>query len=252
MRVAVVGATGRIGALTLEALERSGHEAVPISRSHGVDVISGQGLDAALTGVDAVIDASNTAAADEESTVAFFTTATENLLAAEQRAAVGHHVVLSIVNIDRVPGNGHYAGKRAQEAAVAVGTTPWTIVPATQFHDFAEMVAGWTERDGVTRVAPLLLKPVAPADVASVLARVATGEPQGRHRDLAGPDTHDMVDMTRRTFAARGRDVRIVATWRDAAFDSSMAGEVLLPGPDAELGPTSFDDWLVAEAAVPA
>ena len=37
MRVAVVGATGRIGGLTVEALERAGHEAVAISRRSGVD-----------------------------------------------------------------------------------------------------------------------------------------------------------------------------------------------------------------------
>ncbi len=246
MRVAVVGATGRIGSLTVAALERDGHEAVRISRTDGVDVISGAGLDAALVGVDAVIDASSTTATAEADTVAFFTTATQNLLAAEQRAGVGHHVALSITNIDRVAGNGHYAGKRAQEATVASGPIPWTIVPATQFHDFPEMVVGWTERDGVARIAPLLLQPIAPADVAAILARVATGAPQGRHRDIAGPDTHDMVDMARRTLAARGREVRLVASWTDAVFDVSMSGEVLIAGPDAELGPTTFDDWLAS------
>lgn len=244
MRVAVVGATGRIGSLTVAELEHGGHDPVPISRSHGVDVATGAGLDDALAGVDAVIDASSTMAADEAGSVAFFSTSTRNLLEAEARAGVGHHVVLSIVNVDRVAGNGHYAGKRAQEATVVAGSVPWTIVRATQFHDFAEMVAGWTERDGVVRVAPLLLQPIAPADVAAILARVATDAPQHRHLDVAGPETHDMVDMARRTLAARGRDLRIVASWTDAVFDPSMAGEVLLPGPDAELAPTSFDDWL--------
>jgi uncharacterized protein YbjT (DUF2867 family) len=36
--------------------------------------------------------------------------------------------------------NAHYAGKRAQEKAVADGPLPWTIVRATQFHDFAAMI----------------------------------------------------------------------------------------------------------------
>ena len=56
MRVAVVGATGRIGSLTMERLERRGHETVGISRRQGVAIYSGEGLVTALTGVDAVVD----------------------------------------------------------------------------------------------------------------------------------------------------------------------------------------------------
>lgn len=248
MRVAVVGATGRIGALTMEALKRDGHETVPISRGHGVDVLTGEGLDEALTGVDAVVDALNCTASKESETVGFFTSATERLLAAERAAGVGHHVVLSIAAVARVAGNPHYAGKRAQEAAVEAGPVPYTIVPATQFHDFAAMVASWTEADGVARIAPLLVRPIAPADVADILARVATGPPRGRHRDVTGPGTQDLVDMARRTHAARGHRVELVPTWENGIFDSSMSGNVLLPAADAEVAPTSFEDWLTTQA----
>ena len=243
MRVAVVGATGRIGSLTVAALERDGHEVRRISRAEGVNVMTGAGLEPALTGVDAVIDAVNSTARDRAETVDFFTTTTGNLLAAEQRAGVGHHVTLSIAAIHKVAGNAHYAGKRAQEAAVAAGPIPFTIVPSTQFHDFAVMVASWSEKDGVALVPPLLIQPIAPADVADVLARVAVGPPQGRHRDIAGPDTQDLVDMARRTYTAQGREVRLVPTWH-GVFDQSMAGDVMLPGPDADIAPTTFDDWL--------
>ncbi len=246
MRIAVVGATGRIGALTWAALKREAHEVVPISRSHGVDVLTGSGLEAAMAGVDAVIDVTNSpaTAVQESETVAFFTTATRNLLAAERHAGVNHHVALSIAGIAKVPGNAHYAGKRAQEAAVEAGDVPHTIVPATQFHDFAEMVASWTETDGVARLAPLLVQPIAPKDVADVLGRVATGPAQGRHVDIAGPETQDLVDMARRTYAARGRSIRLVPTWRSGIFGVGMAGEVLLPAADAEILPTTFDAWL--------
>jgi uncharacterized protein YbjT (DUF2867 family) len=54
MRIAVAGATGNTGARAVSALERDGHEAVGISRSLGVDLITGEGLDAALEGVDVV------------------------------------------------------------------------------------------------------------------------------------------------------------------------------------------------------
>jgi uncharacterized protein YbjT (DUF2867 family) len=246
MRVAVAGATGNIGTLTVAALERDGHEAVRISRSLGVDLTTGEGLDGALAGVDAVVDVTNAPAADRSESVAYFATTTRNLLAAEERAGVGHHVLLSIVGIDRVEGNPHYAGKREQERLVAAGPVPWTIVPATQFHDFAAMVASWTERDGAATIAPLLVQPIAPADVAQILAEIATGRPQGRYVDVAGPETQDLVDMARRTNEARGHAVKLVPTWA-GLFGTEMAGSVLLPDEGARIAPTTFDDWLATQ-----
>ncbi len=244
MRVAVVGASGRIGSLTVDALRRDGHDTVPISRTHGVDVVTGGGLDAALAGVAAVVDATSTNVTDEAEAVGFFTTATANLLAAGQRAGVGHHVLLSVAGLRAIAGNAHMAGKRAQEAAVEAGPVPYTVVPATHFHDFAAMVTGWVERDGTAQLPPLLIQPIAPADVADVLARVATGAPRGRHRDVAGPEPQDLIDMARRTLAAQGRSIRLVPTWHGGVFDESAAGDVLLPAADAEIAPTTFDAWL--------
>ncbi|MGW6954280.1 SDR family oxidoreductase [Streptomyces chartreusis] len=244
MRIAIVGATGNIGARTAAAVERAGHEAVRISRSLGVDLINGDGLDAALTGVDAVVDAMSHEATDRDAAVAYFGTATRNLLAAEERASVRHHVLLSIVGIDRVEGNAHYAGKREQEHLVSEGPVPWTIVPFTQFHDFGATVASWTEQDGVAPIPPLLVQPIAPADVADILTEIAMGPPQGRHRDVAGPETQDLVDMARRTNDARGHAVKLVPTW-SSLLGPEMAGDALLPGENARIAPTTFDAWLV-------
>ncbi len=247
MRIAVAGATGNIGARTVRVLERAGHHAVPISRSHGIDLTTGAGLDDALAGVDAVVDATNVPATSRDEAVSSFGTLTRNLLAAEARAGVRHHVLLSIACIHRVEGNAHYAGKREQERLVEAGPVPWTIVPVTQFHDFAAMVTSWTEQEGVATIAPLLVQPIAPDDVAEILAAIATGEPQGRHVDVAGPEPQDLVDMARRTHEARGHQVKLVPTW-SGIFSTAMAGEVLLPGDDAHLAPTTFDEWLAAGA----
>jgi uncharacterized protein YbjT (DUF2867 family) len=247
MRIAVAGATGHIGALTVSALEGRGHDVVRISRSLGVDCLTGEGLNEALEGVDAVVDVTNIAATDRAEAVASFGSITRNLLAAEHHAGVRHHVLLSIVGVDRVEGNAHYAGKREQERLVADGPVPWTIVPATQFHDFATLVTSWTERDGDATIAPLLVQPIAPSDVADILAEVAPGEPQGRYPDIAGPEPQDLVDMARRTNDVRGRRVRLIPTW-SGPFDTSMAGDVLLPGDRARIAPTTFDEWLAAGA----
>ncbi|NUT57281.1 MAG: NAD(P)H-binding protein, partial [Agromyces sp.] len=136
MRIAVAGGTGTVGRHAVEAARGRGHEVVVLTRSNGIDLVSGTGLDEALRGVDVVIDASNLVSTSAKKTSAFFTTVTRNLLAAEERAGVRHHVSLSIVGVDRAP-YGYYAAKIAQERAVEAGAVPWTILRAMQFHEFA-------------------------------------------------------------------------------------------------------------------
>jgi len=248
MRIAIAGATGNIGARTASILERQGHDAVRMSRTLGVDLTTGEGLDAALEGADAVVDAASSPPLGPEETREYFGTTTRNLLAAEQRAGVRHHVLLTIVGLHRIHGGtAHYAGKREQERLVEEGGVPWTIVPATQFHDFAALAASWTERDGVAVIAPLLVQPIAPDDIAQVLAELAIGEPQARYVDVAGPETQDLVDMARRTNDVLGRSVKLVPAWT-GPLGEEMAGNVLLPGETARIAPTTFDEWLASGA----
>ncbi len=248
MRVAVAGGTGRIGRLVVDELRRAGHHAVSVSRGEGVDLRTGEGLAERLSGVDAVIDTTNPPVSTVGEAEETFAAITENLLAAEAAAGVGHHVALSIAALDAVDGNPHYFGKRAQERAVAAGQVPYTIVRATQFHDFPAMIAEWSVIDGEGVVPPLLLQPIAPQDVAVALVATAFAAPLSASFDIAGPRTEDAVDMARRTFAARGRDLPLRAAWREAALGVEFAGEVLLPSADAHLSPTSFEAWLAAGA----
>lgn len=66
--------------------------------------------------------------------------------------------------------------------------------------------------------------------------------------DFAGPETHDPVDMARRTLIARYDPTRLLAGWRGGPFDVDMAREVLLPGDDARIGSTTFESWPEAAA----
>lgn len=248
MRIAVAGGTGRIGSLAMAELARAGHEAVSLSRAEGVDLLTGEGLRDRLHGVDAVIDATNPPVTDVADAEHTFATITRTLLAAESDAGVSHHVALSIAALDSVEGNPHYHGKRAQEREVVAGAVPFTIVRATQFYDFPAMIAEWAFVDGEAVVPPLLMQPIAPADVAAALVETATAAPISTFFDIAGPRTEDAVDMARRTFAVRGRDLPLRAGWRGAALGVEFAGEVLIPAPGARLASTSFDDWLTAGA----
>ncbi|MDP3951950.1 SDR family oxidoreductase [Microbacterium sp.] len=250
MRIAVAGGTGRIGALVVARLRARGHDVVLLTRREGVDLEAANGIGDRLIGVDAVIDVTNPPVTDVASAERTFTAITENLLSAESRAGVRHHIALSIAGLCAVDGNPHYYGKRAQQRAVRAGKIPFTIVPATQFHDFPAMIADWSTVDGASQVPPLLLQPIAPRDVADVLVEVAEGEPQGMHPDVAGPRLEDAVDMARRTREKRGVTRPLLATWRGGALGVEFAGEVLLPAEGARLVPTTFDEWLESEAAV--
>ena len=247
MRIAIAGAGGMVGSRLEHSGREAGHDIVRISRSTHVNVLDEVALTAALQGVDVVIDVLNRVAPEPQQSAAFFDRTSRALLAGEAAAGVTHHVVLSIVSADRVVSNSHYAGKRAQEAAVRAGPVPWTILRATQFFDLPAMVAGWTTRSGLAILAPLLVQPVDVRDVASALLETATAPPQHGVVELAGPETHDFVDMARRTLCARGDKTRLLAGWHDGPFTAEMAGDVLLPGLDARIGSRTFDDWLVAE-----
>jgi uncharacterized protein YbjT (DUF2867 family) len=248
MRIAVAGGTGQIGRPTIAALEQQGHDAIGLSRSAGIDLMTGAGLEEALEGVDCVVDVTNTTATEPADAEAFFGTVSAALLEAERRAGVGHHLMLSIAGVDQIVGNGHYFGKRRQEQVVKDGAVPWTIQRAAQFFEFAGMVVGWTLHDGTAVVPPMLIRPVAAAEVGKVLAELAAGPPLGMAPDLVGPNQEDLVDMARRTLAARGDTTRLVPSWRDAPFGVEAAGEVLLPGGGARIAETTFDAWLSGSA----
>jgi uncharacterized protein YbjT (DUF2867 family) len=246
VKTAVAGGTGLVGRQTVEAVRRVGHDPVVLARSAGVDLTSGAGLAAALDGVDAVIDVTNTRSVNTDQVRAFFATVTEHLVAAEHHAGVRHHVALSIVGLDRLPDDGHYAGKREQERLALSGPVPASVVRATQFFDFAAQMVNWTRRGQSVTLAPLLVQPVAVTDVADVLVEVAVGEPVNGICELAGPETQDLVDMARRTLAARGESLRLIPTWR-GRYGVEMAGEVLLPRPDARLAHTTFHHCLTTQ-----
>jgi hypothetical protein len=226
----------------VEGLSAAGHSPVILSRGRGVDVITGKGLDRAISGAEAVIDVSNIVATGRAKSVKFFETATANLLEAGRASDVRHHVVLSIVGVDRVK-LGYYEGKLRQEQLALSGPVPATVLRATQFHEFAGQILG--RIPGPVAVVPRqFIRPVAAAEVATELVAIALGEPQGLGGELAGPEEHQLVDLVRRVVSKSGRRRPVIGVRLPGEGGRAMASGGLLPGPGARCGTQTFDEFI--------
>jgi uncharacterized protein YbjT (DUF2867 family) len=248
MRIAIAGGTGTVGRHAVDAARERGHEVVVLTRSNGVDLVSGDGLADALVGVDVVIDTSNLTSTSAKAATEFFTTVTHHLLAAEAAAGVRHHVALSIVGIDRAP-YGYYEGKLAQEQAVEAGEVPWTILRAMQFHEFAGQLLQVLTIGRVHLAPRVRTQPIAAREVGERLVELAEGAPAGRAPDLAGPREERLEDMIRRLADATGvRGPVIPVSMPMKQFAAMRRGDTL-PGPGATIGRETFDEWLAGQSA---
>jgi uncharacterized protein YbjT (DUF2867 family) len=241
MKIAVLGGTGLIGSQVVKDLNAAGHEAVPHSKSTGVDVISGQGLDEAVAGADVVVNLTNSPTFDEASP-AFFQTSMDNLLAAARKSGVGHFVILSIVGADQVPELDYYRGKVLQEKILEAGPIPYSIVRATQFMEFMDAVLSWTADGETVRLPATPIQPIASKDVARAVAEVAAGAPLNGIRAIAGPEIFSLDELGRITLSRKGDD-RTVVTDPTAGMFAVVKGDVLTDR-HARLAPTRYTDWL--------
>jgi uncharacterized protein YbjT (DUF2867 family) len=244
VKLTIVGGTGLIGSQVVQKLAAAGHEALPAAPSTGVDLISGQGLDQALQGVDVVVNVANSPTFDEAS-LDFFRTSMTNLLAAGERAGVRHQVILSIVGVDQVPQLDYYRAKTLQEELLRHGPTPYSIVRATQFFEFINAALSWTADDTTVRLPATRVQPIAAADVVNAVVDVATGSPLQGIRNIAGPDVFTLDDVGRLTLAAQ-HDNRTVVTDNEAGLFAAINGDVLIAGPEEHLAPTRYQDWIQA------
>ena len=245
-KIAVTGATGRLGSQMVDVLEGQGHEVVPIARSKGVDVITGQGLVDALHGVDAVIDLATGPSPDEKEATEFFTTSMRNLQEASAKAGVKRIVLVSIIGIDKFK-TGYNAAKLAQEKAALAGPIPTRIVRAAQFHEFVEQLLDWGRQGDVAYVAAMRTQVVAARAVAEAVAEVlADSEPTGPTLEVAGPRPERLVDLARLLSRHRGDSVEVFETKEFFPEGDVYDSDAPLPGPGAKLAGPTYEEWLNA------
>jgi uncharacterized protein YbjT (DUF2867 family) len=244
MKIVVIGGSGLIGSRVVALLRASGHDVLAASPSSGVNTLTGEGLGEALAGADVVVDVANSPSFEPRAVLAFFETAGHNLLSAERKAGIRHHVALSIVGTDRMPDNGYFQAKVAQETLIKASGVPYTIVRATQFMEFLGAIADSGVVDGTVRLPGGLFQPIAAEDVAAIMAEAATAAPHGGTFDIAGPDRAPFDRIIARYLDAMGDPRPVVRDDTARYFGGTVEETSLVPLGEARIGRIPLDSWL--------
>ena len=244
MKIVVIGGTGLIGSKTVAILRQRGHEVVAASPKSGINTITGEGLKAAVAGAQVVIDLANSPSFEDKAVLEFFETSGRNLLPAEVAAGVRHHVALSIVGTDRMPDNGYFRAKVAQENLITASGVPYTIIRSTQFLEFLGGIAGESKDGNVVRLSPGLFQPIAADDVAAIVADVALAAPRNGIVEIAGPERAPFNEIVARYLKAVGDPREVVRDPEARYWGGRVEERSLVPLGEARLGQIGLDQWL--------
>jgi uncharacterized protein YbjT (DUF2867 family) len=252
MKLLVTGASGVLGREVLVAARSNGIAVRALSRRPAAghtegeewlrgDLVTGQGIDDAVRGCDAVVHA----AGDPRQADAVDVNGTRRLIEAAGRAAVRHLVLVSIVGIDQIPFS-YYRRKLAAERIVSQANAPFSILRATQFHSFLDQLIAAAAR--VPLVLPLpagfVVQPVEASEVAGRLMRCIADGPRGRVTDFGGPEVLSFREAA--------------LQWQEARHVKKPIVPIPVPGPMArairagkgtapqgDLGTISWREWLM-------
>jgi len=244
MKIVVIGGTGLIGSKTVPILRQGGHEVVAASPNTGVNTITGKGLKEAMAGTQVVIDLANSPSWEDKAVLEFFETSGRNLLAAEAAAGGRHHVALSIVGTDRMPDNGYFRAKLAQEKLIVASGIPYTIIRATQFMEFLGGIADSGADGSTVRLSPGLFQPIAADDVAAITAEVALAAPRNGIVEIAGPERVPLSEIVARYLKAIGNPRAVVSDPEARYYGGRVEERSLVPLGEARLGRIGLDEWL--------
>jgi uncharacterized protein YbjT (DUF2867 family) len=243
MKILVIGGSGLIGSKVVTRLRALGLDTVSASPSSGVDTMTGEGLDAAVAGVDTVLDLSNSPSFADRDVLDFFETTGRNIAAAERKAGVKHHVALSVVGTDRLPDSGYLRAKVAQEALIRESGVPYTIVRSTQFFEFLKGIVQASAKGESVHLSTGNMQPIASDEVADAMTTATLGVPVNGIIEIGGPDKMRMADLVQRFLAAIKDPRQAIPDAKALYFGTVLESDSLVPGPGAKLGTIDFDTW---------
>jgi uncharacterized protein YbjT (DUF2867 family) len=244
MKIVVIGGGGLIGSKLVTKLREQGHEAIAASPKSGVNSITGEGLAEALKGASAVVDVTNSPSWEDAAVLTFFETSTRNLLAYGAAAGVKHYVALSVVGTERLLASGFFRAKMAQENLIKASSIPYTIIRATQFFEFVKGIADFATEGNKVRLPSAFIQPMAAADVATAVGRVATGSPVNGMVEVGGPEKFHLDELAWQYLAATKDPREVVADPKARYYGVEIGEKTLLPGDGARLSETRFETWL--------
>jgi uncharacterized protein YbjT (DUF2867 family) len=203
----VTGGTGTLGRRVLPRLQAAGCTMRVLSRkpqepAHGIeyvagDLLSGEGIESAISGAEVVLHLAGGPKGDDK--------ATHNLATAARKAGVRHLILISVIAADKVP-VGYFRAKLGAERALIESGVPYTILRAAQFHDLVFTVAQKMSKMPVLPIpGAIRFQPVDTGEVAERLVELTLAGPVGRVPDLAGPAVHPLGDLVRGYLQAHGK-----------------------------------------------
>lgn len=245
MKIVVIGGTGLIGSKVVDRLRQHGHEVLAAAPSMGVNTLTGEGLDEAMTGADIVIDLANSPSFEDQAVLDFFERSGRNLAAAEKKAGVKYHLALSVVGTGRpaFAASGYIRAKMAQEKLIRAAGIPYTIVHSTQFFEFLDGIAGDGGQKQDIHLSSGLMQPIASDDVADAVTDYALGAAVNGTVEIAGPEKAPLAELVQRFLKATGDPRKVVADPKAPYFGAVLEPDTLLPGNGARLGAQDFQTW---------
>lgn len=267
MKILVTGGTGHLGQEVVSDLRRDGHEVRVLVRTPRADpgiewvkgdLATGDGIQQAVDGTDAVIHAATNSPAARRgafklgdvfrSPADVDVEGTKALLGAARDAGAGHFVHVSIVGLEHLRLLPYSRRKLQAEAIVRSSEVPWSIVRATGFYWLLERMFDRMARQPVLALpVHAAMAPVDSAEFATVVAACVADGQRGEREDFAGPQTLSMTELMEQFLTARGLHRRI----RTAPLPRSLQAAITAgnTSPGARHGTTTWAEWLKRPAA---
>ncbi|WP_293884458.1 SDR family oxidoreductase [Sphingobacterium sp. UBA1498] len=249
MKILVIGGTGLTGRLVTKKLANLGHQVVIGSPTHGVDLMTGEGLTQALENTAIVIDLSNSSSPEEENAIHFFQTAGKHLLKAEQAANIRHHLVLSIVGTDNAPQIGYLRAKKYQEDNIKSSGIPYTIIRSTQFYEHTDAIISVQGQGDEVFVSKIDYQPIALEDVTDYIVQFALEEPKNGTVEIAGPTRAHMDDFVAKYIVIAGKPLKVVSDEDSKYMHLVVPRSLLVPAGTYHAGKIYFEDWALHTAS---